>query len=115
MNLYHINKHNYYSYKNRPKNYIYIDLNNITILGDLLFIVSNGFALSQEYNIDIKFINNISTFNIINKLIDQPQQSLPSVYNIINEPREYFYHKILINDNNNYLIHGKYQSYKYFR
>jgi hypothetical protein len=114
MNLYHINKHNYYSYKNRPKNYIYIDLNNITILGDLLFIVSNGFALSQEYNIDIKFINNISTFNIINKLIDQPQQSLPSVYNIINEPREYFYHKILINDNNNYLIHGKYQSYKYF-
>jgi hypothetical protein len=115
MNLYHIKKHNDFSFKNREKNNIYLDLNNITNLGDLLFIISNGLSLSYEYNMSLKVINNNSEYNIIKymkaiKLGDK----VSKIDTVISEPREYFFNKIIINNTMNYLIKGKYISYKYF-
>jgi len=111
MNLYHIKKKNDKSLELKQEKSIFIDLNNIIILGDLLFIISNGIALSYEYEMNVKFINNKSSFNFLNCL---EYDILPPLHTIINEPRQYFYNKIIINNKSNYLIKGNYISYKYF-
>ena len=111
MNLYHIKKQNILSIETKKPKIIYVDLNNTMSLGDLLFIICNGFALSYDYNMAVRFINNNTQYNMIKSL---EYENLPTQYTTITEPREYFYNKIFINNNNHNLIKGKYHSYKYF-
>jgi len=109
MNLYHIKTKNYYTIKNRPKNTIHIDMDNMKNLGDILSILICCISLSYEYDLPLKITNNNTNYNILNSIDSQP---LPNVYNILSEPDE-SYHKIILVDTINYLIKGKYLSYKY--
>jgi GR25 family glycosyltransferase involved in LPS biosynthesis len=111
MNLYHIKNHNNASLESRKQKCIYINLNNSTSLGDMLFMIANGISLTIEYNMLLKLINNSSTLNII-KLLDHENE--PTLFQTITEPREYFYNKIIISNKSNFLIKGHFHSYKYF-
>jgi glycosyl transferase family 25 len=111
MNLYHIKKKNDLSIELKQEKQIFIDLENITNLGDLLFIISNGLSLSYEYNMSVNFINNTSSFSLLKYL---NSEDLPRIYYTLSEPIEYFYNKLVINNKSHVLIKGKYQSYKYF-
>jgi hypothetical protein len=111
MNIYHIKNHNNASSESRKQKCIYINLNNSTSLGDMLFMIANGISLTIEYNMLLKLINNSSTLNII-KLLDHENE--PTLFQTITEPREYFYNKIIISNKSNFLIKGHFHSYKYF-
>ena len=110
MNLYHIRTKNYYTIKNRPKNTLHIDIDNMNSLGDIISLLICTMSLSYEYNMPIKITNNNTKYNILNSI---DNQSLPLVYQVISEPNEIQYNKILIVDTVNYLFKGKYLSYKY--
>ena len=103
------------------KNAIYIDLFNTCGFGNLLFIVCHGLALSYEYNMPIYFKNykalredrpNICSYNIFSLL--KYTMVIPNDCIKIKEPNDFIYNKISLNINNNYLISGYYQSFKYF-
>jgi hypothetical protein len=117
MNLY---------YKKFKKSYndnytIYLNIVNSVGFGNILFMIANGLSLSYEYNRPIQIIEyvdirkdrpNIKTYNIFKSL---PFIKKQNIYNhvVLNEVIEFKYTKINLL-NNNYLINGYYQSYKYF-
>lgn len=116
----------YYKMKNTTKNLsrnpiIFIKLMNSAGFGNLLFMICNGIALSNEYNRQLQIIEyhntrhdrpNIRTFTMF-KSLDFINHTQANNYVTINEKQEFTYNKIVL-PNSNCLIHGYYQSYKYF-
>ncbi len=105
---------------------IYCDLFKTCGFGNLLFIISNGLSLSYDYNIPIKFIDyiagrqdrpNFKNYKIFESLetINIQVSSLTNNNTIyIKEQQEFFYNKIILDTNKDYILSGYYQSYKYF-
>jgi hypothetical protein len=84
-------------------------------------MICNGIALSNEYNRPLQIIEyhnsrhdrpNIKTYNMF-KSLDFIKLNQAANYIYINEKTEFKYDKIIL-PNSNCLIHGYYQSYKYF-
>ena len=91
----------------------FINIKTCGGLGNLLFQIFNGISLSIKYNRQIYFENNynLSKYKIFNNI----NQNKIINNNIIKfEEKEFKYNFINLNENNNYIIHGYFQSYKYF-
>jgi len=100
---------------------LYCYLHESCGFGNLLFIISTGLALSYKYMTNVYFIDyttirldrpNIKIYDIFKSL--NYINSYPLNIIKIKETKEFFYNEIIIDNNNNYLLYGYFQSYKYF-
>ena len=108
---------------------LYINLYSNAGFGNILFQVLNGLNLSIEYNTELYFIDYIESrkdrpnfkkydifknLNIIQKTeLSQLNQISKKNMIEIKEQTEFHYDKIFLG-NDNYILSGYFQSYKYF-
>jgi hypothetical protein len=89
-------------------------------LGNLIFQYINAFALKKRYDCELYFQKDykywrgtMNSFNIFNHLKYVNVKLIDKTTYINYDEKEFNYYDIQLNNNNNYKIHGYYQSYKY--
>lgn len=102
---------------------LFINIQPNSGFGNILFMILNGINLSLKYNIKLNLIDYnqsradrphfkkydiFKSYNIIDK------NNLPKNIIEITEQTEFHYDKIILNPQQDYLISGYFQSYKYF-
>jgi len=91
--------------------------------GNILFMVLNGLNLSLKYNMKLNLIDynqtradrpNFKKYDIFKSFDIIDKNNLPKNIIEITEQTEFHYDKIILNPQQDYLISGYFQSYKYF-
>jgi hypothetical protein len=96
---------------NSNKNNIYIDLKSSNDLGYLIFNIVATLAYSYKYNLNIKLINYSNKYQIF-KSLEYNEYNDNNCINIT-ELNDNYYNKINLESKTNYLLNGKFRSYKY--
>ena len=97
---------------NSNKNNIYVDLKSSNDLGFITFNIILALAFCYKYNLNIKLINYENKYKLFNSL-EIIDINLINNYVNITELNSDYYNKIKLDAKTNYLLNGKFKSFKY--